>query len=246
MPLSDRYDLPLSTGAAARDAYADAVELLLCAQAGAQAALGRALEHDPDFALAHAALARSQQSLGRGAQARDAMARAVECATQATDRERSHVHALERVVHSDSTGALEAIRSHLVHGPRDVLVLAPCADVFGLFGFSGRARRERGLEVFLEPHAAALGDDPWYLASRAFARCEVDRRELARTDIERSLAIWPHNANGAHIRAEKRAPSGASAMGWRPSAAAGVAAARRLPRVRHLAPPIPLPFFQKQ
>ena len=101
--------------------------------------------------------------------------------------QRSHVHALERVVHGDSTGALE---------------------------------------VFLEPHAAALGDDPWCLAPRAFARCEVGRRELARTDIERSLAIWPHDANGAHIRAEKRAPSGERAMGWRTSAAAGVAAAR--------------------
>lgn len=72
----------------------------------------------------------------------------------------SHVHALERVVHGDSTGALE---------------------------------------VFLEPHVAALGDDPWYLAPRAFARCEVGRRELARTDIERSLAIWPHYANGAYM-----------------------------------------------
>ncbi|MFN7641532.1 MAG: hypothetical protein ACK5PW_00335 [Burkholderiales bacterium] len=98
--------------------------------------------------------------------------------------QRSHVHALERVVHGDSTGALEVIRSHLVHGPRDVLVHAPCA----------------------------------------FARCEVGRRELTRTDIERSLAIWPHNANGAHIRAEKRAPSGAPAMGWRTSPAAWAAA----------------------
>ena len=213
MPLPDRYGLPLSTGAAARDAYADAVELLLCAQPGALAALGRALDHDPAFALAHAALARAHQSSGRGAEARDAIARAAQFAATGTDRERSHVHALERVVLGDSTGALDAIRSHLVHWPRDVMVLAPCTGVFGLFGFSGRAGREVELQAFLEPHAAALGDDPWYLASRAFARCEVGRLELARTDIERSLAIWPHNANGAHIRAHVDYECGADAAG---------------------------------
>jgi tetratricopeptide (TPR) repeat protein len=213
MPRPDRYGLPISTDAAAGDAYAAAVELLLCAQPGAQAALGRALEHDPGFALAHAALARAHQSLGQGARAREAIARAVACAAQATDRERSHVHALERVVLGDAAAALEAIRAHLVHWPRDVMVLAPCAGVFGLFGFSGRAGREHELDAFLDPHAAALGDDPWYLASRAFARCEVGQLALARADIERSLASWPHNANGAHIRAHVDYECGDDAAG---------------------------------
>jgi hypothetical protein len=154
MPRPDRYGLPISTDAAAGDAYAAAVELLLCAQPGAQAALGRALEHDPGFALAHAALARAHQSLGQGARARDAIARAVACAAQATDRERSHVHALERVVLGDAAAALEAIRAHLVHWPRDVMVLAPCAGVFGLFGFSGRAGREHELDGVVGAGAA--------------------------------------------------------------------------------------------
>ena len=57
--LKDQYDNPLSTAsAAARDAYVAGVDLFLAAQPGVEAALGRALEADPDFALAHLALAR--------------------------------------------------------------------------------------------------------------------------------------------------------------------------------------------
>src|ERR671918_315969 len=59
--LLDRYGLPLSTSStAARDAYVAGVDCVLSAAHGDQAHLERAVEADPDFALAHAALARAR------------------------------------------------------------------------------------------------------------------------------------------------------------------------------------------
>jgi tetratricopeptide (TPR) repeat protein len=214
MTLEDDRGLPLSTASvAARDAYVDGVGRLLCAQPGIEAALGRAIEADPRFALPHAALARAHQAHGRGAEARAAIAEAMTLSEGLGERERGHVLALERVVAGDAAGALAAIRAHLARHPRDRLVMAPCTGVFGLFGFSGRAGREAALEAFLAPFEPACGDDWWYLAMRAFARCETGALDAARRDIERSLADRPDNANGAHVRAHVDYECGEDAAG---------------------------------
>jgi len=214
VPLEDGFGLPLTTpSTAARDAYVEGVERLLCAQPGAEAALERALAADPGCALVHAALARVHQSHARAAPARAAIAAAARLTAGLTARERGHVHALERVVQGDAAGAFAAIRAHLGAWPRDLLVMAPCTGVFGLFGFSGLAGREQALDAFLEGHAVACGDDPWFLAWRAFAQCEAGRPDAARAGLERSLARCPHNANAAHIRAHLDYESGDDAAG---------------------------------
>ena len=60
--LTDRYGLPLSTTvAAARDAYAEGVHLLLTVYPGAAAAFDRAIAADPGFALPHIGKARAFQ-----------------------------------------------------------------------------------------------------------------------------------------------------------------------------------------
>ena len=59
--LKDRYGLTLSTSStAARDAYVAGCDCILSAAHGEALHLARALEADPDFALAHVALARSR------------------------------------------------------------------------------------------------------------------------------------------------------------------------------------------
>ncbi|MFM1987147.1 MAG: hypothetical protein RJA99_104 [Pseudomonadota bacterium] len=217
MTREDDRGLPLSTGSdAAAACYRDGVARLLAARPGAEAALSDAIAADPDFALAHAALARAHQARGRAADARAAMADAVARVAGAPERERSHVDALSRVVAGDAAGAFAAIGAHLERWPRDVVVMAPCGGVFGLFGFSGLAGRERALRDFVEPFAPSLGDDWWYLATRAFARGETGELAAARADIERSLAIEPGNANGAHIHAHVLYEAGedARAIDW--------------------------------
>ena len=53
--LADRYDLALSTtAAAARDAYVEGCDLVLTLYPGAVEAFDRAIAADPGFALAHA------------------------------------------------------------------------------------------------------------------------------------------------------------------------------------------------
>ena len=198
----DRYGLPFTAAsAAACDAYLDAVDRFLAARTGIDAAVDRAITLDPDFALAHALHARLLQALGRGADARAAMARALAGVDALTPRERGHVNALAKVVHGDGPGALAAIREHLADFPRDALVLLPCVGVFGLFGFSGRAGRDGELAAFLAPLARHYGNDWWFGAVHAFAQAEVGELDAARANIERAMDANPHNANGAHVRA---------------------------------------------
>src|SRR3977135_1842322 len=86
----DLWDLPLSTDsplAAAR--FGLAVKKLLSANVGAEDALGRAIAADPDFALAHAARARTLQLRGALPEARVAAARAVELSPSTRPRARA-------------------------------------------------------------------------------------------------------------------------------------------------------------
>jgi hypothetical protein len=214
MNRTDRYGLPVSTASAnACDAYVDAVDRFLAARTGIDAAIDRALAADPDFALAHCLLARLHQVHGRGPDARAAAQRAVELARSLTPRERGHVNALAKVVAGDGPGALAAIREHLAEFPRDALVLLPCVGVFGLFGFSGQAGREAALVGFLAPFERHYGDDWWFRGVLAFAQAEVGDLAAARSNIDRSLAGNPRNANAAHFRAHVDYESGQDAAG---------------------------------
>jgi hypothetical protein len=128
------------------------------------------------------------------------MAGAVLAVAGQSERERSHVHTLERVVMGDGAGAMAAARSHLQTWPRDFMVMAPCAGVFGLIGFSGLPGREQTLYDFMAQFDSPCAGDWWFQAARAFSQCEVGQLDAARVNAERSLAQRPRNAHGAHIR----------------------------------------------
>jgi len=201
MRFEDAFGLEISTDSpVAHEAYLDAVERFLCALPGMEAAAQRAIDADPRCALAHTVLARAHQLHGRGADARVAMAGAVQAVAGQSERERSHVHTLERVVMGDGAGAMAAARSHLQTWPRDFMVMAPCAGVFGLIGFSGLPGREQTLYDFMAQFDSPCAGDWWFQAARAFSQCEVGQLDAARVNAERSLAQRPRNAHGAHIR----------------------------------------------
>jgi tetratricopeptide (TPR) repeat protein len=213
--LADRYGLSLSTSSqVARDAYVKGADCILSAVAGPEAHLGRALEADPDFALAHIALARTMFLAAQVPQARTAAARARELATGATPRERSHVNAIALAIEGQAPDALAATRAHVAQFPRDAMALAPATGVFGLVGFSGRQQREEDLLELLSGLAPHYGTDWWFLGVLAFAACECGRLDEAWDLIEESLAGNPRNAHGAHIRVhllyEKGEPERAS------------------------------------
>ena len=140
--LLDRYGLPLSTtSTAARDAYVAGVDCLLSAAHGDLAHLGRAVEADPELAVAHAAHARARFLMADVPGARQSAARARELAPKVTPREQSHVDALCLAIEGKPVEALAATRAHLARHPRDAMVASPATGVFGLIGFSGRQGR---------------------------------------------------------------------------------------------------------
>lgn len=199
--LEDRYGLPLSTTSIeARDAYVRGVDSILSATAGFERHLAAAMDADPQFALAQAALARGLFAVQKVPEARAAIAKAREFASSASAREQAHVHTLALAIEGKPVEAMAATREHLAQHPRDAMILAPATGVFGLIGFSGRQEREPELYEFLRAYAPAYGADWWFESMLAFAACEYGRLEEARALIERSMAANPRNAHGAHIK----------------------------------------------
>ncbi len=197
---TDRYGNALTTDSdAARDAYVAGVDCLLTATAGGEESLQRALDADPQFALAHAALARELFLRADVKRAREGAARARELAQSVTPREQSHVNALALTIEGKPVESLAATRAHLDDHPRDAMVLAPACGVFGLIGFSGRQRREEELYGFLQRLAPHYGDDGWFNSMLAFAACETGRLDEALRRIDAAMAAMPNNAHGAHI-----------------------------------------------
>ena len=200
--LKDRYDNPLSTASGtARDAYVAGVDCLLSANVGTEAHFRAAIAADAGFALAHVALARTLQVHGRGSEVKSPLARARELAGGTTEREQGQIDIFGKILEGQAPAALAGIREHVGRWPRDAMALAPATSVFGLIGFSGLAGREAAQLALLEPLASAYGDDWWFLAQLAFAEIEVGRATAAVAHIERSMALSPRNAHGAHIRA---------------------------------------------
>ncbi|MBL8805549.1 MAG: tetratricopeptide repeat protein [Rhodospirillales bacterium] len=211
----DRYGLGLSTGDQAAAAYVAGVDALFAADVGAAEAFGRAIGLDPDFALAHAALARTHQVFGNRAGAKAAITRARELAPKLKGREASHVNCMGLVIDGQGTLALDAIRAHLREWPRDAVALSPCTGVFGLYGFSGLAHRAASLRALLDGLAPQYGDDWWFLAMQAFAHVETGSVESGREKVTKALATNPRDAHAMHILAHVHYEAGEVAEGRR-------------------------------
>lgn len=213
--LADRYDSPLSTtSAAARDAYVDGVDRFISAQAGAEEALMRALDADPDFAMGHLALARFRQANGRAPDAKAPLAEARARTDRVTAREAAQIATLGLLIDGKGADAYRAMRAHVLDHPRDILMAQPCLGVFGLIGFSGQPGREAEQLAFTTALAPHYGDDWYFLCQHAFAQTEAGQQGPARETIERSMAQNPANAHGAHIKAHIHYETGETEAGF--------------------------------
>lgn len=212
----DRYGNGLSTdSAAARDAYVEGIDRYLAAEAGVEAALARAVEADPDFALAHLAIARARQSRGdaAGVAAPLAEARAAAGRRPPTPREAGQLEILGLILEGRGRDAYPLVRPHLADHPRDAMVAQTCMGVFGLIGFSGEPGREAEQLAFTTSLAPHYGNDWWFLAQHAFAQMESGRCGPAESTILASLEGNPRNANAAHVRAHLHYETGQTEEG---------------------------------
>jgi len=186
---------------AAHDAYVEGVGLLLAAKPGPERAFQRAIDADPEFALAHAGLARAQFMAARIPAAKAAAAKARELMPKLPERERTNAEVVLLTLDGASAKAYALAREHLRQYPTDAMVLAPCTGVFGLIGFSGRKGREQELRQLMDELAPHYGEAPWFLVQHAFAQVESGDTELARKTIERAMRLDPESAHGAHVKA---------------------------------------------
>ena len=197
----DRFDNDLTTQSArARDHYVAAVDLLLAAQAGIVSAFEQVVAEDPGFALGCVGLARGRQFTGDAGGAAAAMAEARSLAGGLSLREESHIHAMGLLIDGKGPEAYAAIRAHVDQYPRDALVAQTCSSVFGLIGFSGQPGREAETLAYVAGLLPHYGEDWWVISQYAFALCETGNLAKADALIDRSLAMNPANANGAHVR----------------------------------------------
>lgn len=197
--LTDEYDLPLSTTSeAARDAYRQGCHRALTFYPGAVEAYDRAIAADPGFALAHSGKAQVLLRGGDVQAARAALAAASKFAAGVTPREASHIAFLELVFAGRTDEATRALHAHLAAWPRDALVLSTAANPNGLIGASGRLGQKHEIAVLMDRLAPHYGDDFWFLSHHAMALSEDGQLAAARPKIERSIALNPDNAHGAH------------------------------------------------
>ncbi|MHB0772956.1 tetratricopeptide repeat protein [Bradyrhizobium sp. 1.29L] len=208
----DSRGLPIPTNSPqAAAGYRAGVDLLLSAWPGAEEALRQAIDLDPHFALAHAALARLQAIKGQPAEARASIAKAQEIVIRSrSPREISHVLTISLAVSGQPVKALESALAHLDQWPRDVLILSLPLGAFGLFAFSGMADHDQARVDLCEKVADRYdADDWWFLTYRGWSHAEngaVTRgRELAQRGLERRRA----NANAAHAVAHAMFEQGA-------------------------------------
>lgn len=226
MPHHDSRGLPISTDSpnAAR-LYREGVDLLLSAWPGTMETLQQAIEADPDFALAHAALARGQAIRAQMPEAKARIALASEIVNRhGTARERSHVATLALAINGQGAKALEAALAHAESWPRDVIILSLPLGAFGLFAFSGMTDHDQARADLCERHARHFeADDWWFLTYRGWSHAENGAVRLGRDLAQRAVALRPANANGAHALSHAMFEDGAGPeaeafiTGWLPT-----------------------------
>lgn len=212
--MQDHYGNPRGTHSAdALEQYCLGVDRSLAGQPGAAQAFSAAITLDPNFAVAHADLARTLQITSQLAAARQSLASARELTQGIDDTERRHVELMGRLIEGQPQQALTLIKEQLQHAPRDVMALQPGCGVFGLIGFSGRDGREAENLAFMESVAGYYVDDWWFESQMAFSLCEVGQLDAAATLIEKAYAANPNNGNAVHHRAHIHYETGEQKLG---------------------------------
>jgi tetratricopeptide (TPR) repeat protein len=190
----DRYGLPLSTESdeVAR-LYREGQERTLAHAADPGELFERAVVIDPNFALAHAALALSRLREMRMAEAKVSAEKGLRLSTTATGREQQHVQAVADAVGGRGMVALDRIREHIAEFPADALLLN--YSVTSLL-FAGRQDEMLQMTELAGPGYAS--DDWFYLGLHAFALEEVRRFEEAKRAALLSLDRYPLAAFTTH------------------------------------------------
>jgi tetratricopeptide (TPR) repeat protein len=144
----------------------------------------RAIELDPNFALAHARLGTVLANIGERDEAKKAATRAYELGDKVSERERLYIEArYYTTVTEDQTKAIESYK----------LLLATYPDDYGAHTNIGGLYRNRGMTkeaiASLEQSVRLAPDQPLSHQNLGFAYLEDQRLADARKSFEQSIAI---------------------------------------------------------
>lgn len=205
----DSYGFELSCGSdEARAAYAAGMAAAMSFDHSGIPELETAIAADPDFAMAHALLARQRMIYGQAAEMGDSIADASRCLERCTSRERSALSVMLGAL-TAQPGTVDIALEHVRTFPGDALVLMHVVGPFGLLAFSGDRRwqaKNAALMVDVRDHFP--DDDWWITAIAAFNAGEVGQSNAA---LKLAGRAWELEQNGhtahamAHVQIEAAA-----------------------------------------
>jgi tetratricopeptide (TPR) repeat protein len=204
----DAYGLPVSTSSsAAVEAYDRGVRTLLGFGAAPADPFVEALAHDPDFALARAALAATLVLEEKMTEGRQTMEAAATAAARLPARERRHVEALALWVGGRIPESIGLMKGILSEYPRDVVLLQ---RLYFTYFWQGRSAE------MLELTAAvweSFARDSYVVGLHAFSLEENRRFGEALALAERAVAMNPKDAWAVHALAHVHYERGDHARG---------------------------------
>lgn len=202
----DRYGLVLTAGQDAARAYDEGLGTVLRLGQDATAAFARAVALEPGFALGHAALALLGHEMCAPVDVPARLDAARRLAAGASERERSHVAAVDRHVRGDSGPLVR----HLEEWPVDALLLSVAMPTIAFAGVTEQPEEAWGI---VEAAGPAYGNDWWYAGLLGFVRQEQGRFDEAMDLSRASLAAEPRAGHSAHARAHAHYETGDHAAG---------------------------------
>lgn len=192
----DPLGLPLSATAEAAAAFNAGLERLMRLQSGAEDLFAEAARLDPDFALAHAALALLGHEAGADTDVSASLAAARRAArVNADDRERSLVSVVGLRVREPRRAGADALRRHIATYPRDVLAVSAAVPTIA---FSGVIDVQQDVWALVENLAPAYGDHWWFISLLAFVRQDQSRFDEAALLAESALSCEPASGHAVH------------------------------------------------
>ena len=180
--------------------YREGVDLMLAAWHGGRERLEDALNADPEFALAHVALARWHAMHAAPQLAVSHAQTAVELARKRGDaREQSHADIIQKAVTGRPAEALAGVLEHIETWPGDAIILSLPLGAFGLYAFSGMADHNEAKAALCERMAVHYpADDWWFLTYHGWSIAEAGEVPRGRAMLEAAMDHRLANANGAH------------------------------------------------
>ncbi len=189
----DPYGLKITAEGMAASCWLEGLEMSLSFDNSGISPLSKAIEHDKDFALAHALLARQLAIHGFSQEWQPHLKAATSLVRSVTEREASLIDITESSLTFKPDTKAKTL-AHLDKWPTDVIAFSYLVGPFGLLAFSGSHNwRQENVDLFDKYEHQWPENDWWFLTTQGFSLTET--RDLKRAEKAVTKA-WDIKGNG--------------------------------------------------